>query len=199
MKEKNLMLSGKLYKAVDDELKQDFLYAKKITRQINLTAEDESEKRQLLFKQLFKSTGKKFYIEPPFHCDYGKNISIGENFYANYNLTVLDCSPVEIGDCVMLAPNVSILAAGHPLDAQWRNTGLEYGQPVKIGSNVWIGAGAIINPGVTIGDNVVIGSGSVVTKDIPADVVAVGNPCRVLRPIQPKDKVYYFKDKIAEE
>ncbi len=108
MKEKNLMLSGKLYKAADDELKQDFLYAKKITRQINLTAEDESEKRQLLFKQLFKSTGKKFYIEPPFHCDYGKNISIGENFYANYDCIIIDVCNVNIGNNVFLAPRVCI-------------------------------------------------------------------------------------------
>ena len=115
MKEKNLMLSGKLYKAADDELKQDFLYAKKITRQINLTAEDESEKRQLLFKQLFKSTGKKFYIEPPFHCDYGKNISIGENFYANYDCIIIDVCNVNIGNNVFLAPRVCIYTAAHPL------------------------------------------------------------------------------------
>jgi len=127
MKEKNLMLSGKLYKAVDDELKQDFLYAKKITRQINLTAEDESEKRQLLFKQLFKSTGKKFYIEPPFHCDYGKNISIGENFYANYDCIIIDVCNVNIGNNVFLAPRVCIYTAAHPIDAEVRNTGLEYG------------------------------------------------------------------------
>ena len=135
MKEKNLMLSGKLYKAADDELKQDFLYAKKITRQINLTAEDESEKRQLLFKQLFKSTGKKFYIEPPFHCDYGKNI--------------------------------------------------------------WICGNVVINPGVTIGDNVVIGSGAVVTKNIPSDVVAAGNPCKVIRKITGEDKLKWHK--LAQE
>ena len=143
MKEKNLMLSGKLYKAVDDELKQDFLYAKKITRQINLTAEDESEKRQLLFKQLFKSTGKKFYIEPPFHCDYGKNISIGENFYANYDCIIIDVCNVKIGD------------------------------------------------------NVVIGSGAVVTKNIPSDVVAAGNPCKVIRKITGEDKLKWHK--LAQE
>ncbi len=199
MTEKEKMLAGKLYFAGEEELIKERLRAKEMVYLFNTLPPASQEERHKILIELLGNAGENIYIEPPFRCDYGYNISVGKNFYANYNLTVLDCAQVEIGNCVMLAPNVSILAAGHPLDAQWRNTGLEYGQPVKIGSNVWIGAGAIINPGVTIGDNVVIGSGSVVTKDIPADVVAVGNPCRVLRPIQPKDKVYYFKDKKAEE
>ena len=197
MKEKNLMLSGKLYKAADDELKQDFLYARKITRQINLTAEDESEKRQLLFKQLFKSTGNNFYIEPPFHCDYGKNISIGENFYANYDCIIIDVCNVNIGNNVFLAPRVCIYTAAHPIDAEVRNTGLEYGKEINIGNNVWVCGNVVINPGVTIGDNVVIGSGAVVTKNIPSDVVAAGNPCKVIRKITGEDKLKWHK--LAQE
>jgi maltose O-acetyltransferase len=125
-----------------------------------------------------------FWIEPPFYCDYGYNITIGENFYANYNCTILDCAQVKIGDNVMCGPNVSLFTAGHPLDFQIRNQGWEYAYPIIIGNNVWLGGGVIVNPGITIGDNAVIGSGSVVTKDIPANSLAVGNPCKVIRKLE---------------
>ena len=136
-----------------------------------------------LLKRLLGKTGENLIIEPPFACDYGYNIEVGENFYANVNLVILDGAKVRIGDNAFIAPNVGIYTAGHPLDASDRNKGLEYAYPITIGDNVWIGAGAIILPGVTIGDNVVIGAGSVVTKDIPACSLAVGNPCRVIRKI----------------
>lgn len=132
---------------------------------------------------------------PPFHCDYGKNIEVGENFFANYNCIILDVAKVTIGKNVMFAPNVSIYTAGHPIHPDSRNSGYEYGIPVTIGDNVWIGGSVVINPGVTIGNNVVIGSGSVVTKDIPDNVIAVGNPCRVIREITEEDRKYYYKDR----
>lgn len=132
-------------------------------------------------------------LTQPFYCDYGTHIYVGKNFGANYNCTILDVGRVEIGDNVLFAPNVSIYTAGHPIHPAARNTGYEYGIPVKIGSNVWIGGSSVITPGVTIGDNVVIGAGSVVTKDIPANVVAAGNPCRVLRAVTEADKPYFYK------
>ncbi len=143
-----------------------------------------------MIKKLFGSTGSMFCIEQPFHCDYGFNIQIGENFFSNYHLTILDCAPVRIGNNVMFGPNVSIYTAGHPIYAEVRNTGLEFALPVTIGDNVWIGGNTVINPNVSIGDNTVIGSGSVVTKNIPANIVAAGNPCRILREITEEDKGY---------
>ena len=134
-------------------------------------------------------------METPFHCDYGYNIEAGNNFYANYNLTILDVGKVVIGENVMVAPNVSIYTAGHPIHPDSRNSGYEYGIGVTIGNNVWIGGNTVINPGVHIGDNVVVGSGSVVTKDIPANAIAAGNPCKVLRFITDADRKYYFKDR----
>lgn len=135
------------------------------------------------------------HIEEPFHCDLGYNIEVGEWFYANYNCVILDVCRVTIGDNVMFAPNVAIYAAGHPVHPAARNSGYEYGQPVAIGNNVWLGGNTVVTPGVTIGDNVVVGAGSVVTRDIPANVVAAGNPCRVLRAITEADADYYFKDR----
>ena len=147
-----------------------------------------------MIKNLFGKTTSRLYIEPPFYCDYGYNIEVGDNFYSNYNLTILDCAKVKIGDNVMIAPNVSIFTAGHPVDPILRVEGWEYAQPIEIGDNVWIGGNTVINPGVKIGANTVIGSGSVVTKDIPENVVAAGNPCKVIREINIRDKVYYFRD-----
>lgn len=138
---------------------------------------------------------KQLTVEQPFHCDYGSNIEVGENFFANYNLTILDVAKVVIGSNVQIAPNVSIYTAGHPLDPEARNSGYEYGIGITIGDNVRIGGNTVINPGVHIGSNVVIGSGSVVTKDIPDNAIAVGNPCRVLRYLTEEDKKYYYKDR----
>lgn len=150
--------------------------------------------RAALLRGLLGGTGRTFRIEPPFRCDYGSHIYLGENFYANYELIVLDQCDVRFGDNVMLGPRVSLFSAGHPLDADIRNAGLEYGKPITVGSNVWMGGCVTVNGGVTIGDNVVIGSGSVVTHDIPSNVIAAGNPCRVLRPLTDADRAHWQQE-----
>ena len=157
--------------------------AKELLYDYNRLRPFEQIRRTELLKKLLGKTGENLIIEPPFACDYGYNIEVGENFYANVNLVILDGAKVCIGDNAFIAPNVGIYTAGHPLGASDRNKGLEYAYPITIGNNVWIGAGAIILPGVTIGNNVVIGAGSVVTKNIPAYSLAVGNPCRVIKRI----------------
>lgn len=189
--EKERMLAGDLYLAHDEELRNDFRRSRQLTRLFNQTTEEQIEYRKQLLKELFERTGEELYVEPPFHCDYGCHISVGENFYANFDCIILDVGKVTIGSNVMFAPRVGIYTAGHPIDAEVRTRGLEFGTAVTIGDNVWVGANAVINPGVTIGSNVVIGSGSVVTKDIPDNVVAAGNPCRVLREINETDKQYW--------
>lgn len=185
MTEKEKCQQGLLYDAnYDKELLADREKAKEVLYDYNrLRPSQQSEKTQLL-KSFLGKTGEQLIIEPPFACDYGYNIEVGENFYANVNLVILDGAKVCIGDNAFIAPNVGIYTAGHPLDAEERNQGLEYARPVTIGHNVWIGAGVSILPGVTIGNNAVIGAGSVVTKDIPDSVLAVGNPCRVVKEIE---------------
>ena len=196
MTNKELMLMGELYKLNDDkELNEDFMRARRLTRLFNSMTEEQMEERKEIIKELFKSTGENVHVEQTFHCDYGCHISVGENFYANYDCIMVDVCEILIGDTVLLAPRVGLYTAGHPIDAAVRNEGLEFGKPVIIGDNVWIGGNAVINPGVTIGSGVVIGSGSVVTKDIPDHVVAVGNPCRVLRKINEEDKIYWEKER----
>ena len=196
MTNKELMLMGELYKLNDDkELNEDFMRARRLTRLFNSMTEEQMEERKEIIKELFKSTGENVHVEQTFHCDYGCHISVGENFYANYDCIMVDVCEIIIGDNVLLAPRVGIYTAGHPIDAAVRNEGLEFGKPVIIGDNVWIGGNAVINPGVTIGSGVVIGSGSVVTKDIPDHVVAVGNPCRVSRKINEEDKIYWEKER----
>jgi maltose O-acetyltransferase len=195
MSEKERMLAGRLYIAQDKELGRDNKKSRQLTRLINNTTEEQIDYRIQLLKELFESTGKNLYIEPPFRCDYGCHISIGENFYANYDCIIVDVCKVKIGNNVMFGPRVNIFTAGHPIDAGVRNELLEFGKPVTIGNDVWIGGNTVINPGVTIGSNVVIGSGSVVTKDMPDGVIAVGNPCRVLRKITDVDKEYWEKEK----
>lgn len=195
MTEKERMLSGTLYIANDEELGKDNKKARVLTRLFNNTTEEQLEYRSELLKELFESTGKKLFIEPSFKCDFGCNISIGENFYANYDCIIIDVCKVKIGNDVSFGPRVSIFTAAHPIDAGVRNTLLQYGKPVTIGNDVWIGGNTVINPGVTIGNNVVIGSGSVVTKDIPDGVIAAGNPCKVLRKITDVDKEYWEKEK----
>ncbi|POW45129.1 maltose acetyltransferase [Candidatus Pantoea alvi] len=153
----------------------------------NLSPVEEQKKRYIL-TELLASHGENITIESPFYCDYGTNIYVGENFFANHNLVILDGAKVTIGDNVFIAPNVGIYTAGHPLDSKRRGEGLEFALPVTIGSNVWIGAGVTITPGVTIGDNSVIGAGSVVNRNVPADSIAVGNPCKVLRTITEADE-----------
>ena len=191
MTEKERMLSEKLYIPMDEALAADCARSRRLVRLINGTTEEQAEYRVQLFKELFGRTGENLWVEPPFHCDYGCHISVGENFYANFDCIILDVCDVTIGDNVFLAPRVCIYTAGHPIDAGVRRRQLEYGKKVVIGNDVWVGGNTVINPGVTIGDNVVIGSGSVVTKDIPSGVIAAGNACRVLRPVTEEDTMYW--------
>lgn len=187
-REKDKMLSGELYKSFDAELLAERQRAKEIVFRYNSLQPSMIEERNELLKSLFGSVKGNFFIEPPFRCDYGSNIEIGENFYANYNLVILDCAKVTIGDNVLIGPNVGIYTAGHPLHFELRNEEWEFACPITIEDNVWIGGNVVLNPGVTVGRNSVVGSGSVVTKDIPANVVAAGNPCRVIREITDADK-----------
>ena len=179
--ERQKMLAGELYNASDPELSGMRARARQMTRAYNSTTESERDVRRTLLNRLLGQMPPKIEIEPPFRCDYGTNIYLGQNFYANFGVVMLDCAEIRIGENVLLAPNVQLYTAKHPLDPEVRLTGLESAAPITIGDNVWIGGGAIVLPGVTIGDNVTIGAGSVVTKDIPSNVVAVGNPCRVIR------------------
>ena len=182
MKEKEKMLRSELYNSNDKELFNELLNAKKACVKSNNLFLDDMEKGNEIIRNLFNSTGKEFLIMPNFHCDYGFNISIGEKFYANHNLVILDCNKVSFGDNVFIGPNCGFYAATHPIDKDVRKE-LEYSKPIKVGNDVWIGGGVTVLPGVTIGDNVVIGAGSVVTKDIPSNVVAYGNPCKVVKNI----------------
>jgi acetyltransferase-like isoleucine patch superfamily enzyme len=199
MTEKEKMLNGKPYKAFGEELSSERQYAKEMIFDYNNLSPKEINKHNEIIKKIFGRVGNDFYIEPPFRCDYGYNISAGENFYVNYNCTILDCAAVTIGDNVMFAPNVSLFTAGHPIHFEARNEMIEYAFPISIGNNVWVGGGVIVNPGITIGNNVVIGSGSVVTKDIPSNCIAVGNPCKVIKQITDEDKRYYFKNLKLED
>lgn len=195
MNQKERMLNELPYKAWLDGLEEERTENALKVYDYNLLRPDKKDEAVKLIKDILGKTGENICIMPPFHCDYGKNIEVGENFFANYNSIILDVAKVTIGKNVMFAPNVSIYTAGHPIHPDSRNSGYEYGIPVTIGDNVWIGGSVVINPGVTIGNNVVIGSGSVVTKDIPDNVIAVGNPCRVIREITEEDRKYYYKDR----
>lgn len=190
MTSRELQRGGYLY-PVDQELLDAHNQAKSITRQLNATLETEREERKRLAKELFAQAGEDAYIEPPFYCDYGYNTRVGKCFYCNYDCVFLDCGAITIGDYVMLGPKVALYAVGHPIDPVVRSTGYDYPVSITIGNHVWIGGSTVVCPGVTIGDNTVIGAGSVVTKDIPANVVAAGNPCRVIRPITEEDTAYW--------
>lgn len=182
--EKEKMLNGELYNAGDSELVKERLNARRLTRLYNQSLETESNKRTELLKELFGSTGENLYIEPTFRCDYGYNIHVGENFYANFDCVFLDVCEIRIGANCFIAPGVHIYTATHPLNPIERISGAEYGKPVSIGDNVWIGGRAVINPGVNIGNSVVIASGAVVTKDVPDNVVIAGNPAKVIKQIE---------------
>ena len=186
--EKQKMRAGELYNSFDAELTSERETAKERLYTYNRLRPSETEERKELLKGLLGSAGETLLVEQPFYCDYGYNIHVGENFYANFGCTILDGALVRIGANVLLGPHVSIYTAGHPLNPETRASGLEYAYPVTIGDNVWIGGQAVILPGVSIGENTIIGAGSVVTRDIPANVVAVGNPCRVLREIRKDDR-----------
>lgn len=175
------MISGEEYQAGDPELVAGRMRAQLLTHAYNLTRPDQLDERRRLLEELLGSAGPDILLEPPFRCDYGTQIRIGRGSYANYNLIALDVAPITIGEEVLMGPNVQLLTAGHPLDAERRRAKWEFGKPIVIGDNAWLGGGVIVCPGVTIGANAVIGAGSVVTKDLPANAVAVGNPARVVR------------------
>lgn len=195
MNQKERMLAGLPYKAWLDGLSQERLACQEKLRRFSALPPQAREEAAALLKELFGKTGESVHVVPPLYCDYGTNIQVGENFFANYQLTVLDCAAVTIGDNVQIAPNVSIYTAGHPLHPDSRNSGYEYALPITIGDNVWIGGNVVICPGVTIGDCAVIGAGSVVTRDVPPWTVAAGNPCRVLRQITEADRDFYYRDR----
>jgi maltose O-acetyltransferase len=179
--EQQKMLAGELYRAGDPELVRSRARARELADRFNATSPHDEDGRGALLAELLGSLGEDAWIEPPFHCDYGSNISLGSRAFLNFNCVVLDCARVEIGDLCQLGPAVQLCTATHPLDADMRADGLEYALPITLGRNVWIGAGAIVGPGVTIGDRSVIGAGSVVLDNVPADVLAVGSPCRPVR------------------
>ena len=193
---KEKMHGGELYSGVDKELMSEQARYLELLYDFNATRPSESEKRSELLKQMFAEIGNDCYIEPPLRANWGgKHVHFGNNVYANFNLTLVDDTHIYVGDCTMFAPNVVVSTAGHPIEISLREKGYQFTSPIHIGRNCWIGSGALILPGVTIGDNTVIGAGSVVTKDIPANVVAYGNPCRVIREIGQRDREFYFKDK----
>lgn len=192
MKEMEKAAAGLLYDAnYDPEVLAQRDTAKNALFEFNHTPPSQAEKRREILRSLIGKTGENFVIEAPFHCDYGFNISLGENFYANVNLVILDCTKVTIGDNVFIAPNVHICCAGHPLDAERRNQGLEYAYPVTIEDNVWIGAGAQVLPGVTIGQGSVVAAGAIVIRDVPPMSLVGGNPARVIRQITEADALKY--------
>ena len=198
MNQKERMLRGLPYKAWLDGLSEERLACSKKIYEYNHLPPERWEERPALLKQLLGKTGEEITINEPFHCDYGYNIEVGENFFANYNFMVLDVGKVIIGDNAFIAPNVSIYTAGHPIHPLSRNSGYEYGLDIVIGDNVWLGGSVSIMPGVHIGSNVVIGGGSVVTRDIPDNVLAVGNPCRVVREVTEEDRKYYYKNLVFD-
>ena len=194
MTDKEKMHTGDVYYPSGDEIMNEQLECLNKLYDFNMTRPTELEKREAMLKEMFAEIGENCYIEPPLHANWGgKHVHFGDNVYANFNLTLVDDTHIYVGDCTLFAPNVVLATAGHPVDPELRAKAYQFNMPIHIGKNCWIGAGAVILPGVTIGDNTVIGAGSVVTKDIPSNVVAVGNPCKVLREISDYDKEYYFK------
>ncbi len=198
MREYEKMVRGEIYNPSDDELTSMRKHARELTYEYNHSTEDEQGKRQKLLRELFGGCGKFIYCEPPIRFDYGKNTSVGENFFSNFNLVILDCAPVRIGKQCFIGPNVSIVTPVHPLLACDRNMrsapnggkfDYEYAKPITIGDNVWLASNVVVCGGVTIGSDSVIGAGSVVTHDIPSGVLAAGNPCRVIRPLSEQDKL----------
>lgn len=193
MTEWEKLQNGVVYNDFDDDLFQRRIVAKKLFRAYNKTEDDETDLRQEIMQKLFKDVGKNVWIEPDFRCEFGKNIIIEDNVYINFGCVILDCAEVKIGANTLLGPNIGIYPVNHSIDAEERMQGGCYGKPVCIGKNVWLGGDVKILAGVTIGDNSIIGTGSIVTKDIPSNVIAVGNPCKVIRQITDKDKTDYLQ------
>ena len=194
MREK--MHTGELYLPNDDEIFQDQIRKLDRLYDFNMTRPTQLDKRKEMLKEMFAEIGEDCYIEPPLHANMaGAYVHFGKNVYANFNLTLVDDGHIYVGDYTMIGPNVTIATAGHPILPELREKGYQYNMEVHIGKNCWLGSGVVVLPGVTIGDNVVVGAGSIVTKDLPSNVVAVGNPCRVLREMNERDKEYYFKDR----
>jgi len=193
---KDKLHDGSMYDPMDSELlSQQLAYLDELFA-FNQIPPSELEKRNAMLRKMFAEYGEGCYIESPLHTNFGgRHVHFGKGVYANFNLTLVDDTHIYVGDYTMFGPNVIVATAGHPIHPQLRKRGLQYNASVRIGTNCWLGAGVIVLPGVTIGDNVVVGAGSVVTKDLPSNVVAVGNPCRVLRPIGEKETEYYFKDR----
>lgn len=189
MTEKEKMLAGVPYDSSVPELVQARTRCKELCFAFNQTPPAEKARKEKILRQLLPQAAPDAHIEPNFWCDYGFNIRIGNRFYSNHNLVILDCAAVTFGDDIQIGPNCGFYTAGHPVDPEQRRSGVEFAHPITVGNNVWFGGGCTVLPGVTIGDNCVIGAGSVVTRDIPANCVAVGSPCRVLRPISPADKL----------
>lgn len=196
MANKDKLHSGEIYYPGDEEIMKEQTLCLEKLYDFNATRPLETEKREKLLKEMFAEIGEDCYIEPPLHANWGgHHVHFGNGVYANFSLTLVDDTHIYVGDKTMLGPNVTIATAGHPIDPKLRSKAYQYNMPVHIGKNCWLGAGVLVMPGVTIGDNSVIGAGSIVTKDIPANVVAVGNPCKVLREIGEHDKEYYYKDR----
>ena len=196
MTEREKIHSGDIYWPNDPAIMAEQLVYLDMLKEYNDIPHVQMEKREAQLKRMFAEIGEGCYIESPFHSNWGgHHVHFGSNVYANFNLTLVDDTHIYVGDGTMFGPHVILATAGHPILPQLREKGLQYNMPVRIGRNCWLGAGVVVLPGVTIGDNTVVGAGSVVTRDLPADVVAVGNPCRVLRPIGEKDRIYYFKNR----
>ena len=193
MTEWNKMQEHQIYNDFDADLFDRRVEAKKLFREFNSTADNETERRQEIMRKLFRKVGERVWLEPTFTCEFGKNITIGNDVYINFGCTLLDCGQITIGDNTLIGPNVSAYSGNHSLDAEERIAGALIPEPINIGNRVWVGGGSTILSGVTIGDDAVIGAGSVVTHDIPSGVVAAGNPCRVIRKITVKDKVGFIK------
>jgi galactoside O-acetyltransferase len=196
MTEREKIHSGNIYWPSDESIMTEQLGYLDLMDEYNRTSRRLQSRRQELLKQLFAEVGENCYIESPYFANWGgRNVHLGSNIYANAGLKLVDDTHIYIGDCTMLGPNVVIATAGHPIEPSLRSKGMQYNLPVRIGRNCWLGAGVIVMPGITIGDNSVIGAGSVVTRDIPSGVIAVGNPCRVLRDIGEHDREYYWRDR----
>ncbi len=200
MAERDKIHAQTLYLPEDPDIMREQMGYLETLYEFNATRPHELEKREALLRDMFAELGEDCYIEPPLYCNWGgHHVHFGDHVYANFHLTLVDDTHIYVGSNTMFAPNVTVATAGHPIDPSLRAKAYQYNLPVHIGENCWIGAGALIMPGVTIGDNTVIGAGSVVTKDIPANVVAVGNPCRVLRAIGEHDRLYFYRDKKIDD